>query len=186
MNDEKIIDLFHARDEQAIQACMDTYGSYCRAIVAGVLSDHGDVEETLADTWLAAWESIPPQHPRHLRLFLGRIARNKAVSLWRKNNAQSRGGNQIAVALEELGDCVSPGASVEAQLDEAALSESITAFLETQPPLQRNVFLRRYFYLEGIASIAHRYGLKPTAVGMMLSRTRCKLKKYLIQEGYML
>lgn len=186
MNDEQIISLFYDRDEQAIRACISTYGSYCRAVVSGILHNPADAEEALADTWLAAWESIPPHYPKHLRLFLGRIARNQAVSLWRKNYAATRGGGQVAVALEELDECVSRDATVEEQLDEKALSTAITDFLKTQPLQRRQVFLRRYFYLEEIPAIAHRYGLTETNVRMILSRTRHKLKKYLIQEGFTL
>lgn len=185
MNDEKIIARFYARDERAIQACMDTYGAYCRTVAAGILSDSADVEEAVADTWLAAWDSIPPQYPKCLRLFLGRITRNQAISIWRKKNAQSRGGGQLEVALEELGECISPESSPEAMVDGKELRKQIDYFLKGQPTIRRQVFLRRYFYFEDIPSIAHRYGFKETNVRMMLSRTRQKLRKYLQQEGYL-
>lgn len=184
MNDEKIIALYFDRDEQAIRESMDAYGAYCRAVAAGILSDPADVEEAVADTWLAAWDSIPPQYPKYLRLFLGRITRNQAISIWRKKNAHSRGGGQVAVALEELGECVSPDTSPEAAVNTKELQQAINGFLKAQPPLRRQVFLRRYFYLEDIPAIAHRYGLKETNVRMMLSRTRQKLRKFLTQEGY--
>jgi len=184
MTDEKIIELFLMRDEQAIQECMDAYGAYCRTVASGILSDPADVEEAVADTWLAAWDTIPPQLPKYLRLYLGRITRNQAVSIWRRNNALSRGGGQVALALEELGACVAPDASPEAAADTAQLQESINAFLKKQPAIHRAVFLRRYFYMEEIPAIAHRYDLRQSNVRMMLSRTRQKLKKYLTQEGY--
>lgn len=184
MNDEKIIELFFDRDEQAIRESMDAYGAYCRAVAAGILSDPCDIEEAVADTWMAAWDTIPPQYPKYLRLFLGRITRNKAISIWRKRNAQNRGSGQMAVALEELGECVSPDSSPEASVSSKELQRSINAFLKQQPVTQRQVFLRRYFYLEEIPAIAHRYGLRETNVRMMLSRTRQKLRRFLIQEGY--
>ena len=185
MNDDKIIDLFFQRDEQAIRECMNAYGAYCRAVAAGILSDPSDVEEAVADTWLGAWESIPPHRPTHLRLFLGRIARNRAVSILRKNSANCRGGDQVTLALEELRQCVSPESSPEQEVDGKLLAAAINRFLKTQPVWQRQVFLRRYFYLEDISTISCRYGLRETNVRMMLSRTRQKLRKYLNQEGYL-
>lgn len=184
MTDERILELFQKRDEQAIGECMDAYGQYCRSVAAGILSDPADIEEAVADTWLAAWESIPPQHPKYLRLFLGRITRNRAISIWRANHAQSRGSGQVALVLEELDQCVSMDASPEDMVDSKQLQQTITEFLKSQPAMQRQVFLRRYFYLEDIPAIAHRYGLSRSNVRMMLSRMRQKLRKYLIQEGY--
>lgn len=185
MTDEKIIDLFFKRDEQAIQVSMDTYDRYCRTVAGGILSNPADIEEAVADTWLAAWDTIPPQRPQHLRLFLGRITRNRAIDLWRKNNAECRGGNQVAVALEELSQCTSSSGSPELEVDAKQLADAINFFLKNEHTQQRQVFLRRYFYLEDIPTIAHRYGLRETNVRMMLSRTRQKLRKHLIQEGYL-
>lgn len=185
MDDKKIIDLFFQRDEQAIQACINAYGPYCRTVASGILSDPADVEEAVADTWLAAWDAIPPQQPQHLRLFLGRIARNRAISIWRKNTAERRGGNQVTAALEELKQCVSSTGCPEQEIDGKLLAATINCFLKTQPELQRQVFLWRYFYLEDIPAIACRYGLREANVRMMLSRTRQKLRKFLTQEGYL-
>lgn len=186
MNDEKIIELFQKRDEQAIKECMSLYGSYCRSVAAGILTDLNDVEEAVADTWLAVWDSIPPHVPKYLRLFLGRITRNQAISIWRRNNARSRGSGQIVLALEELGECASSNDTPETTVGAKELERKITAFLKNEPAVRRKVFLRRYFYLEDIAVIAHRYDLTESNVRMMLSRTRQKLKKYLTQEGYII
>lgn len=184
MTDEKIIELFNKRDEQAIRESMAAYGAYCRAVASAILPDAADAEEAVADTWLAVWDSIPPQHPTHLRLFLGRITRNCAISIWRRDNARRRGGGQLPLTLEELGDCAAPEASPEQQVDTRELSRLISAFLKTEPAARRKVFVRRYFYMEALPSIAHRYGLKEANVRMMLSRTRQKLRTYLKQEGY--
>lgn len=185
MNDERIIALFQNRDEQAIKESMALYGSYCRTVAAGILSDPADVEEAVADTWLAAWDSIPPHVPKYLRLFLGRITRNRAISVWRRNSAQSRGSGQAVLALEELGECISSDGSPETTVSVKELERTITAFLKNEPVVRRKVFLRRYFYMEEIPAIAHRYDLTENNVRMMLSRTRQKLKKYLTQEGYL-
>jgi len=185
MSDEKIIDLFFARDEQAIRACIDTYETYCRTVASGILSDPADVEEAVADTWLAAWDAIPPQRPDHLRLFLGRITRNRAVDIFRKNSARRRGRDQVEIALEELSQCASPAGSPEQAVDAKQLAAAINCFLENESLSRRQVFLRRYFYLEDIPTIAHRYGLREVNVRMMLSRTRQKLRQFLIQGGYL-
>ena len=184
MNDERIIALFQQREEQAIRECMAAYGGYCHTVAAGILSDSTDAEEAVADTWLAAWDSIPPQHPKYLRLFLGRITRNRAISIWRRNNAQNRGGGQVALVLDELSQCVSQEGDPEEFAEGKQLERDISAFLKTEPVLRRNIFLRRYFYLEDLPQIAQRYDLKEANVRMMLSRTRQKLRKYLQQEGY--
>lgn len=186
MTDEKIIGLFQKRDEQAIRECIGSYGSYCRTVVSGILRDPADVDEALQDTWLAVWDAIPPQNPQCLRLFLGRIARNAAISIWRRDNARRRGGGEVPLALEELSDCVSGGSSPDAVTDCRELSRTLSTFLKTEPALRRSVFVRRYFYLEELSSIACRYGKKEANVRMMLSRTRQRLRKYLEQEGYIL
>jgi len=184
MTDEKMIELYFRRDEQAIRESVIAYGAYCRSIASGILSDPLDAEEAVADTWLAAWESIPPNKPQYLRLYLGSITRNCALSIWRKNNAAGRGGGETAVALEELGECVSTGSTPEDAVNTRQLGQTVTAFLKREPPMRRNVFLRRYYYMEKLPDIASRYGLKEANVRMMLSRTRQKLRNYLKQEGY--
>lgn len=185
MTDEKIIALYECRDEQAIPASIEQYGTYCHAIAGRILKDPGDIEEVLADTWLAAWNSIPPQRPRYLRLFLGKITRNKALSLWRKNQAYHRGGGEPAIALEELGQ-IAGGHTPEQVVDTQQLGAAIGRFLQTEPPRRRSVFLRRYFYMEDPATIAAYYGIRETNLRMMLSRTRQRLKRFLEQEGYIL
>lgn len=185
MTDEKIIELFFRRDEQAIRESAIAYGAYCRSIASGILADPADAEEAVADTWLAAWDSIPPNRPKYLRLFLGSITRNRALSQWRKNCAESRGGGQTAIALDELGECVGTSGSPEDAVNARELGQTITDFLKREPAMRRNVFLRRYYYMEPFSDIAGRYGLKETNVRMMLSRTRKKLRDYLKQEGYL-
>ena len=183
MTDEKIIELYYCRDEQAIHMSVAQYGAYCRSVAARILPNAEDVEEAVADTWISAWNTMPPQRPKCLRLYLGKIARNHALSLWRKNNAYRRGGGETALALEELGQ-VAGGDTPEQVVDIRELGKAIEAFLQTEPPRRRGVFLRRYFYMEDAETIAARYGIRESNLRMMLSRTRQKLKKYLEQEGY--
>lgn len=182
MTDEMIIQLYNSRDENAIEQTSAQYGNYCRSIASRILEDPLDVEEILADTWTAVWTSIPPQQPKHLRLYIGRITRNLALSRWRRNRTYFRGGGEAELALEELGE-IAGGVSPEEELDGKELGLAITAFLNTQSSTQRTVFLRRYFYMDELKEIAKRYGLSESNVRMMLSRTRQRLKKYLEQEG---
>ena len=186
MTDEKIIELFQKRDEQAIRECIAAYGGYCHTVAAGILPDPADAEEAVADTWLAVWDAIPPQYPAHLRLFLGRITRNCAVSIWRRDNAHRRGGGEVPLALEELGECVTDGCGPEQRTDVRELSRTISAFLKNEPAVRRKVFVRRYFYMQEVSAIARQYELRESNVRMMLSRTRQKLREYLKREGYIL
>ena len=183
MTDEKIIELFFRRDEQAVRACMAQYGDYCRAVAANILPSAADGEEAVADTWLDAWNTIPPQKPQHLRLFLGRLTRNRAIGILRKNSALRRGGDVTFVPLEELGD-IAGSHTPQMQVDIKALSQAISYFLKGEPRKRRVVFIRRYFYLEDVSAIAEALGLQEANVRMMLCRTRQALKEYLLQEGY--
>lgn len=186
MEDEKIIEMYWNRDEQAIRASMENYGSYCHTVAAAILGNNFDAEEAVADTWLKAWNAIPPQRPNCLRLFLGRITRNISLSIWRKNHADSRGGGQVSLALEELAECVSTGETPETVVSIRELEQAISAFLCDKPAKSREIFLRRYFYLEDSKAIAKSYAMTDTAVRMHLMRTRRELKEYLLKEGHIL
>lgn len=186
MEDSKIVDLFWSRDERAVEESRQRYGGYCFSVAQGILDDPQDAEEVVADTWLHAWNSIPPERPKFLKQYLAKLTRNLALSLWRSQNARKRGGGQVELALEELGECIPSPATAHGHLEGQELKKSINAFLSAQPRRDRNVFLRRYFYLEETAQIAARYGLTEDNVFQILSRTRRKLKKYLKKEGYAL
>lgn len=185
MDDQAIIDLYWSRDEQAIQATMDTYGSYCRSIAMGILSDPSDAEEAVCDTWLHAWNAIPPNRPVHLRLFLGKLTRNLSISIWRKRHAQNRGSGEIPLVLDELDRCLSGGSSPEDRVCTMELARSISEFLRKESSIRRTIFLQRYFYLKSIAEIAENLKLSQPNVRMILSRTRQRLKDHLIKEGYL-
>ena len=184
MEDDQIIALYEKRDEQAITETIAAYGSYCRAIAGRILDDPGDVEEVLADTWLKVWHAIPPQKPRYFKLFLGKIARNQALSTYRAQTSQKQGGGAVRLALEELGECIPEPTEIDSRLNQEILKERIDTFLRSEPRQARVIFLRRYFYLEDTGEIARRYGLRESNVLMILSRTRKKLKTFLKQEGY--
>lgn len=184
MQDEQILDLYFARDEQAIRESETKYGGYCRKVAGNILTVDQDVEEAVSDTWLHAWNAIPPQRPTVLRLFFAKITRNCAYNIYRTQAAQKRGSGELVLALEELGECVSPGSDPAQAVDAKALAASIRGFLESIPLRERRVFILRYFYVENAASIACKCGLTQSNVLQILSRTRRKLKSYLIREGY--
>ena len=186
MSDEEIIALYFARDEQALAKTDVKYGPYCFALAHSILPSREDAEETVSDTYLKAWQAIPPKRPSVLRLFLAKITRNLAFSRWRSMTAQKRGGGELPLVLEELGECVGSGEDIGAALEAKELTKTIAAFLNTLSQQEQNIFLRRYFFVEDAGVIASRYGLGRDAVNKSLSRTRKKLRAHLIQEGYTL
>lgn len=184
MEDEDILDLYFARDEQAVAETDKKYGPYCFTLANSILNNEQDAEETVSDTYLKAWHAIPPKRPHILKMFLAKITRNLAFSRWRSFNAAKRGGGELALVLEELEGCLCSPGSVEDNLNVKELGKSIRCFLDTLPTREQDIFLRRYFYVEESDVIARRYGMKPATVLRTLSRTRAKLKTYLTQEGY--
>ena len=186
MSDEEIIALYFARNEQALAQTDAKYGPYCFSLANAILSSREDAEEALNDTYLKAWQSMPPKKPTVLRLFLAKITRNLAFSRWRNLTAQKRGGGELPLVLEELEECVGTDGEVGAALDAKELTRTIARLLGTLSRQDQNIFLRRYFFLEDAGVIAARYGLRRETVNQSLSRTRKKLKAHLIQEGYAL
>lgn len=184
MEDQQIIRLYWDRDEQAIPATAEKYGNYCTAIAQNILGNQEDAEECVNDTYLNAWNSMPPHRPGVLSTFLGKITRNLSLSRYRCNTAQKRGGGELPAVLEELAEVVSGKETVEQELDRRELMQAIDAFLDDLSPKQRGVFICRYWYTEGISEIAARYGMKDTAVSMALNRIRTKLRSYLSERGF--
>jgi len=184
MDDHTIIALYWDRDQAAIPATRKKYGGYCHTVAAGILPDRRDREECLNDTWLAAWNTMPPQRPRMLSAFLARITRNLAFNRWQSSRAQKRGGGQTTLVLEELADCVSGTEDpVEAVL-ERELCEAIREFLTLLPEKRRTLFLRRYWLVQPVHRIALELGMLPGSVSMELTRTRRALKEYLTERGF--
>lgn len=184
MDDGQIIELFWARDENAIRETSSRYGAYCRAVAGNILHSPEDTAEVLNDTWMKAWDAIPPQRPRCLKLFLARIARNLAFNRYRAGTAAKRGGGETAAVLEELSECLADSSDAESAYSGEALEESVRQFVRELPERDANVFVRRYFFTESVAGIAERFGFTENNVSVILSRLRRKLKKRLKQEGY--
>ena len=186
MEDNAILDLYFARDEAAITETDQKYGGYCFSIANRILNSNEDSEETVSDTYLRAWNAIPPQRPTFLKLFLAKITRNLAFTRWRKLSATKRGGGATELVLEELSECIPGPERVDDQLNAWELAKTIRGFLNTLSRREQDIFLQRYFYAEDADTIAHCYGMKRANVNLILSRTRAKLKSYLMQEGYYL
>lgn len=184
MEDETILDLYFARNEQAVLETDRKYGRYCYTLANSILNNAQDAEETVSDTYLKVWETIPPKRPNIFKMFLAKITRNLAFSRWRKYTAEKRGGGELELVLGELESCLAAPGSVEDRMNVQELAKTIRSFLDTLPAREQDIFLRRYFFVEESAVIARRYGMKPATVLRTLSRTREKLRNYLTQEGY--
>lgn len=186
MDDKAIVELFWQREEQAIPAASEKYGGYCAAIARNILADERDREECLSDTWLGAWNSIPPRRPMVLSAFLGRITRNLAFNRVRGAAAQKRGGGQLPLVLEELAECVAGGETPEEALDRHRLAGAIDGWLAGLPPKKRRLFVRRYWYADSIAAAARRCGMTEGAAAVALGRLRADLRRQLEEGGFCL
>jgi RNA polymerase sigma-70 factor (ECF subfamily) len=178
VEDKEIVDLFWARSENAIVETSQKYGNYCMAIARNILSNHNEAEESVNDTYLAAWKTMPPSRPVKLSAFLGRITRNIALNKYDYNKAGKRNG-EFDLVLSELGDCISTYDNYE----EGQVAKAISAFLRGLDNESRNTFIRRYWYSDSISDVSKRFGMSESKVKSMLFRTRQKLRTYLEKEG---
>ena len=177
MKDTEILDLYWARNECAITETQAAYGKYCYSIAFHILHGKEDSEECVNDTWMRAWNSIPPARPDRLSLFLGTITRNLSFDRWKQKNAKKWGSG------DELAECIPDVSTTEAVVEQRELERQINLFLGTLQEKDRNVFLRRYWYAEEYSEIAARYGMNLNTVKTTLFRVRGKLKSHLEQEG---
>ena len=182
MEDEKIIDLYHRRDESAIGETAAKYGAFCHRIAYNILCIAADAEECVNDTYFAAWRSMPPQRPVSLRTFLGRITRNLSLDRWRMIHAKKRGWG-MDLLLSELDDCVPAIETVEARIEQKQLSALISDWLAALPEDDRALFVRRYWYGDTVQDLAKASGRSPNAATKRLCRLRQKLREYLEKEG---
>ncbi len=183
MDDQEIIQLYFDRSETAIVQTDAKYGGYCYTIAYRILTDKEDAEESVSDTYLAAWNAIPPRRPNVFSAFLGRMTRYISINRWKSRSAYKRGGGEMPLALEELGDCVAGSASAEEAYAYKETVQAFRQFLDTLPETQRRVFLRRYWYLDSIQEVCQRFGFSESKVKSMLHRTRKKLREHLKKEG---
>lgn len=182
MEDELIIDLYWERSEDAISETAKKYGRYCYTIAFNLLSNHADAQECENDTYVAAWNAIPPTRPNKLLPFLGRLARNIALNRYDYNMAKKR-NDEFNILLSELEECIQAPNTVETEIEAGYVAKLISDFLRTIDTESRCVFLRRYWYSDSIKDISTRYGMSSSKIKSMLFRTRNKLRDYLKKEG---
>lgn len=184
MEDRDIVDLFLHRDESAIVLAADQYGSRLRGLAYGIVGDRQIAEECENDTYLEAWNTIPPHEPRdYLYAFLARITRHLALNCCR-HRARLKRSAEVCSLSDELEQCIPAPDDIACRMDDMEFGRIINAFLAGLDGEKRNVFVRRYWYLDSVADIAHRFALSESKVKTLLFRCRKQLRKYLEQEGY--
>lgn len=183
MDDEAIIALYFARNEDAIAETDRAHGAFCRRLAENILTLREDAEECVSDTYRTVWERIPPTVPRSLRTFLGRIVRDISISRWRAEHAQRRGSG-MQVLLSELEDCLPGGESAEQSVERAALAGCIAGWLGTLSADDRALFLRRYWYGDQLQTLAHACGVPQGRLAQRMLRLRRSLRGALEQEGF--
>ena len=184
MDDSKIVQLYWDRNEQAIPATAERYGSYCISIAKNILGNKEDAEECVNDTYMSAWNSMPPHRPSLLSAFLGKIVRNLSFNRYKHNTADKRGGSELPMVLDELSELVSGKEDVEQEICRKELVQSIDIFLNNLSPEKRSIFVSRYWHTDSISEIAVRHGMKDGAVSMTLNRLRLKLHNHLLERGF--
>lgn len=182
MEDRQIVDLYLGRDESAIHESKIKYGSYILAIALNILKSKEDADECENDTYLSAWNSIPPSEPTNLKLFLARITRNLSIDIYRKNTAKKRGAGMDTL-LSELDECAPDNGNVDTELDIRNLTRVINEFLHAQSKERRVMFVKRYWYGQSISEISTSMGLSDSKVSTTLFRVRADLKDWLSKEG---
>ena len=184
MEDREIVNLYWERNTSAIKETDTKYGGYCKAIAKNILGNHEDAEECVNDTYLNTWNSIPPNRPNVLSTYLGKITRNLSFDRFRRRHAEKRGGGEIELILDELGECVSDTDSVEQEVEKKELVRAINRYLDTLSQEKCSIFLCRYWYAIPVSEIAARFGMSEGNVSVTLNRIRHQLKNYLEERGY--
>ena len=184
MEDRQIVDLYWARSEVAITETDKKYGRYCHYIAYQILCDDMDAEEIVNDTYLKTWNTVPPNYPDPLKTYVGMISNQLALNRYDEKTAAKRGGGKMPLIFHELDECL---ADEEESIDIAeavVLRDLLNRFIWSLPKKTRNIFVRRYWYASSLAEIAEEYGMKESAVAMLMFRTRQKLREFLQKEGF--
>ena len=185
MEEQSILAAFERRDEEALRAVQSRYGAYLRTVAGRILESTEDAEEGISDALLAAWNSIPPQHPENLKTYLAKLTRRACLKILRTQQSARRGGEAVTLAFEELDACLADtGPSPEDQALSRSLAESLNRFLEGLPKTERALFIRRYWFFLSVKELAAQFGFTEKKTESMLLRTRRKLRAYLEKEGY--
>ena len=186
MPDESIIELYWQRDEAAIKETETKYGAYLTKVAMNILADREDSEESVNDTYLAAWNSMPPQKPSVLSTYLSKLTRRISISIYRKRTSKKRIGGEFALSMDEMDDVFSGQAQPEKEMEAKLLGELINQFLRTLSGEERRTFIGRYYYMDSLKEVAAYCGMSEGKAKTMLFRTRVKLKEYLRKEGFMI
>ena len=183
MEDEKLIDLFWNRSNQAIRETSDKYGTYLNDISMNILRGEGDAAECVNDTYLAVWNSIPPQRPEAFKSWIGRIARSISFDCYRREHAGKRGGHEMDMLLLELSDCIPCPVRGQEESSNGEVAKILNLFLKDMKKENRMIFLRRYWYGNSVEEIAERFSMKESRVRSSLFRSREALRICLEREG---
>ena len=186
MTDERIVELYWDRDESAIAKTQEKYGHYLTKIAYNILQDMEDSAESVNDTYMYAWKSIPPHRPSVLSTYLAKITRRVSIDIFRRKHREKRIPSELVSSMSELEDCISDTDSTENMVSAEELANAISAYLKTLSKESRTLFVCRYFYLDSLKDAAKYCGMTETKAKSMLYRIRCGLKEYLSQEGYKL
>lgn len=184
MQDAEIVELYWNRDETAITETQNKYERYLTKIAYNVLADFEDSKESVNDTYLAAWNSIPPHRPNVLSVYLGKLTRRISIDIFRKRNREKRKASEYAISIEELGECLSDASGPEEILDSQLLADAINKFLRSISEEARNAFIGRYYFLDPLKTVAGYCGMSEAKAKSLLFHTRCGLKEYLKKEGF--
>lgn len=185
MSDSEIVALFWNRNENAISMTSKKYGTYCMRVAMNILNNHSDSEECVNDTYLKAWNSIPPHKPAKLSTFLGKITRNLSFDIYRKKHTNTRGNGEMPVVLDELAEIISGGDIPEDIVIEKELIKEINQFLAGLSDEKRKIFVCRYWYADSVKDIAKKFKMTENNVSVTLARTRKMLRDYLVERGCM-
>lgn len=181
MEDKEIIELFFGRSEQAISELDKKYGKVCYKISFNIVNSRQDAEECVNDSYLGAWNAIPPARPDPLPAYICKIVRNISLKVYYKMT--NKRNSVYEAAIQEAEDCLTPADSVEAEIEAKELARAINSFLETLSEENRVIFMRRYAYIDTYEDIAKQVGLSEKNVSVRLTRMRRKLRKYLTEKG---
>ena len=184
MEDQEIVELYWKRDESALEHSREKYHGYLSRIARQILYDREDSEEVVNDTYFKAWQSMPPQRPSKLSIYLGRLTRHGAIDYLRRRTSQKRGGATYEMCVEELEESVPGGETPQQALEEKLLVQLLNQFLETLSPQARALFLGRYYYFDPLWEVARYCGMGEGQAKSQLFRIRKRLKAYLEQEGF--
>lgn len=184
MTDERIVQFYWDRDESAVAETQSKYGRYLTKIAYNILTDMEDSLESVNDTYMYAWKSIPPHRPGVLSTYLAKITRRVSIDILRKKNREKRIPSEYTFSLYELKDCISDHNRTEQKIEAEELAKAIQTYLKTVSPEARRLFIGRYYFLDSLKDVAKYCNMSEAKAKSMLYRTRCGLKSYLEQEGY--